>query len=148
MQIKTEKRVVETYVTTYTAEDGKEFFSEGECKAYERDIKIKELKEKAEQFEIKDLYGTYPLDVDGQQINDNHEYKWYKISSEEDLKILSGLYDENFVYPITETDIVCIEYDGDYRCYPEAWIYWLSDMKKSTIEFWKSHGFDIEFKER
>ena len=143
MEVRTEKRMVEVFDTTYVANDGTEFKTEGSCLEYERKLAEDEHKAKADKFRLVDLDGTYPLDVDAQYINDNHAYTWYQVNSEEDLNTLEDVYG-GIGKPCSYPDIVCIETDDYYT--DDCWSYWLSDMKKSTIAFWKAFGYEVEFK--
>ena len=148
MEIRTEKKLVERDVYTYIAEDGKEFDTKVDCENYEREIEDARLRAGAERFEIKELEDTYPLDVDGQYISDNHSYKWYKVKNEEELKVVAEVYNRSDdwnklkAYP----EVICVEYDDYWD--NDAWMYLLSDMKKATDSFWRKHGFEVEFKER
>ena len=77
---------------------------------------------------------------------ENHCYKWYKVNNTEELNKVANLYNGDFgefkEYPQT----ICVEYE--YYHDELRWIYTLSDMQRQTIEFWKKHGYDVEFKTR
>lgn len=145
MEIKVEKRVVEIETKIYIAEDGKEFSTQADCENYEKDIEDARLRAGAEKFEIKELDDTYPLDTDGQEIQENHCYKWYRVNNAEELNTVANLYNGDFGEFKTYPQTICVEYE--YYHDEFRWIYSLSDMKKGTIDFWKKHGFDVEFKE-
>lgn len=145
MEIRTEKRIVEQLINTYIAEDGKEFGTKSECEDYEADLESARLRAGAEKFEIKELEDTYPLDVDGQEIQENHCYKWYRVNNAEELNTVANLYNADFGEFKTYPQTICVEYE--YYHDEFRWIYSLSDMKQSTVEFWKKHGFEVEFKE-
>ena len=144
MKIKTERRMVEVFDTTYVALDGTEFKSEGSCLEYERQLETDDLREKADKLRLVDLDGTYPLDTDAQYINDNHSYTWYQVCDEEDYKVLLNLYGDDVVKPETYPEIICVESDEDYG--NDVWTYRLSDMMQSTLMFWKNFGYDVAFK--
>ena len=146
MEIRVEKRVVEIEDKIYIAEDGKEFSTQSDCENYEKEIEDIRLRAGAEKFEIKELEDTYPLDTDGQEIQENHCYKWYRVNNAEELKIVANLYNADFGKFKTYPQTICVEY-GYYHD-ELRWIYSLSDMKQSTVEFWRKHGFDVEFKAR
>lgn len=146
MKIRTEKKLVEQLVNTYIAIDGKEFSTEVECEAYEEDLNNAQIRAEAEKFEIKELEDTYPLDAEGREVMENHCYKWYKVNNTEELNKVANLYNADFGEFKDYPQIICIEYDYYYDEY--RWIYTLSDMQRQTIEFWKKHGFDVEFKTR
>lgn len=145
MEIRTEKRMVEQLINTYIAEDGKEFDTKVDCENYEREIEDARLRAGAEKFEIKELEDTYPLDTDGQEIQENHCYKWYRVNNAEELNTVADLYNADFGEFKTYPQTICVEYE--YYHDEFRWIYSLSDMKQNTVEFWKKHGFDVEFKE-
>ena len=145
MEIRVEKRVIEVENKIYIAEDGKEFSTQADCENYEKDIEDARLRAGAEKFEIKELEDTYPLDTDGQEIQENHCYKWYRVNNAEELNTIADLYNADFGEFKTYPQTICVEYE--YYHDEFRWIYSLSDMKQSTVEFWKKHGFDVEFKE-
>ena len=145
MEIRTEKRIVEQLINTYIAVDGKEFSTKVDCENYERELEDARLRAGAEKFEIKELEDTYPLDTDGQEIQENHCYKWYKVNNAEELNTVAIFHNADFGEFKTYPQTICVEYE--YYHDEFKWVYSLSDMKQSTIEFWKKHGFDVEFKE-
>ena len=148
MEIKTETRIIEQLINTYIAFDGKEFKTEADCRKYEEDIEMQGIKAEAEKLEIKDFEGIYPLDVDAQYINDNHCFKWYKVNSIEEYEAVKKSYknSDDWVTLVEFPEVICVEYEELWG--EDDWLHILSDMKKSTIYFWKKHGFDVEFKER
>ena len=147
MEIRTEKKLVEIMQTTniYIAEDGKEFDNIIDCEDYEKELESAKLRAEAEVFELKELEDVYPLDAEGKEVPENHCYKWYKANNTEELNKVANLYNADFGEFETYPQTICIEYDYYYDEY--KWIYALSDMQRQTIEFWKKHGFDVEFKE-
>ena len=145
MEIRVEKRVVEVEGKIYIAEDGKEFATEIDCMNYEKGLESERLRAGVEKFEIKELEDTYPLDTDGQEIQENHCYKWYRVNNTEELNTVANLYNGDFGEFKTYPQTICVEYE--YYHDEFRWIYSLSDMKQSTVEFWKKHGFEVEFKE-
>lgn len=145
MEIRTEKKLVERVVDIYIAVDGKKFNTKVDCENYERELEDAKLRAEAEKFEIKELEDTYPLDTDGQEIQENHCYKWYKVNNAEELNTVAIFHNADFGEFKTYPQTICVEYE--YYHDEFRWIYSLSDMKQSTVEFWKKHGFDVEFKE-
>lgn len=145
MEIRTEERTIKQLINIYIAEDGREFSTKVDCENYERELEDARLRAGAERFEIKELNDTYPLDTDGQEIQENHCYKWYRVNNTEELNIVANLYNEDFGEFKTYPQTICVEYE--YYHDEFRWIYSLSDMKQSTVEFWKKHGFEVEFKE-
>ena len=147
MKFRTEKRMVEIEKKIYIAFDGKEFGTEEDCRKYEEDIEMEEIKAESENFEIKELGGVYPLDVDAQYINDNHCFRWYKVNSIEEYEAVAKAYkcSDDWVALRSYPEIICVEYEEHWG--DDAWLHILSDMKEATVLFWKKHGFDVEFKE-
>ena len=144
MEVRTEKRLVEVFDTTYVANDGTEFKFKGDCLEYENRLVTNELKEKVDKLRLVDLDDTYPIDADGQYISDGKCYTWYQVCDEEDYNILNTLYKNEISKPTNLPEIICIETDGDD--YYDAWDYHLSDMELSTKAFWKNFGYEVEFK--
>ena len=145
MEVRTEKKLVEQLVNTYIAIDGKEFDNIIDCEDYEKELESAKIRAEAERFEIKELEDTYPLDIDGQEVHENHYYKWYKVTNAKELSAVANLYNTDFG-ELNYPEIICVEYDYFYDEF--RWMYILSEMKKATICFWERHGFDVEFKAR
>ena len=146
MEIRTEKRVVEIEDKIYIAEDGKEFDTRAACKRYEDNLQEQKVRAEAEKLELKEL-DIYPLDTDAQYISDAHSFAWYKVNNVEEFETIRKAYNiDDFGYFKVYPETICVEYEGVWG--RDAWLHKLSDMKESTIDFWKKHGFDIEFKER
>lgn len=145
MQIKTEKRMVEQLINTYIAVDGKEFNTMADCENYEDKLQEKKIKAEAEKLELKEL-DIYPLDIDAQYISDAHSFAWYKVNNAEEFETILKAYNmDDFGYLKVYPETICVEHEGAWG--RDAWLHKLSDMKESTIYFWKKHGFDVEFKE-
>ena len=144
MITKEEKRMVEITDTVYIAVDGTRFKTESACLAYEKEYN--KIQERAESIEINELYDTYPLDTDGQYINEHHEYNWYKVSNEDDYNCLVEMYGDDVVRPKSYPDVICIENDIYYKS--DIWSYLLSDMMESTIVFWNKQGYDVKIDKR
>ena len=146
MEIRTEKRVIEVEDKIYIAEDGKEFGTQADCMKYEEELQDEKNNAEAEKLELKEFERMYPLDCDGQYINDNHNFTWYKVNNEEEFETVKKVYGSDDwgcieAYP----EIICVEYENYWG--KDAWSHLLSDMRNATVYFWKRHGFDVEFKE-
>lgn len=149
MQIKETKKMVETVVTTYIAEDGKEFPTIEECKRYENNKQRAFLIEEAEKRRL-DIH-ICTLDTQGSEVCENNLFAWYKINSKEDYLALARVYpehlDENYELP-SYPDIMCIEtnyaggVDEEYNESTDHYIYYLSAMKKNCIDFWNELGYE------
>lgn len=109
MEIRTEKRMVEQLINTYIAEDGKEFGTKSECEDYEADLESARLRAGAEKFEIKELNDTYPLDVDGGEIMENHCYKWYRVNNAEELNTVAIFHNADLGEFETYPQTICKE---------------------------------------
>lgn len=144
MVVKTEKRMVEVFDTTYVAVDGTEFKSEGSCLEYEKQLATDELIAKADKLRLVDLDDTYPLDTDGQYVSDCKSFTWYQVCDEEDYNTINALFNNEIAKPTSYPEIICVETEGE--CYCDVYDYRLSDMEKSTIAFWKNFGYEVEFK--
>ncbi len=145
MEIRTEKRVIEIEDKIYIAEDGKEFGTRADCERYEDKLQEQKVKAEAEKLELKEL-DIYPLDIDAQYISDAHSFAWYKVNNAEEFETILKAYNmDDFGYLKVYPETICVEHEGTWG--RDAWLHKLSDMKESTIYFWKKHGFDVEFKE-
>lgn len=146
MEIRTEKRVMEVEDKIYIAEDGKEFLTEADCRKHEEALEEKKIQAEAEKLELKEI-DLYPLDIDAQYVSDGHGFAWYKVSNEEEFEIIARAYNSYDDWGTLKSypEVVCVEYEPYFR--EDAWLHILSDMRESTVYFWKKHGFDVEFKE-
>lgn len=147
MEIKTTKRLVEIEDKVYIAQDGKEFATLKDCENYESDLQKNNLLEAIALLELKELENIPPLDTDAQYINDNHDYKWYKVNTAEEYEMVREALEGNWggwSAPVSYPETFCVELD-DYDT-ESSWIYKLSDMKNSTIAFWQHFGFSVEFR--
>ena len=146
MEIKRTKRLVEIEDEVFIAEDGTEFASLKDCQKYEDELQTKKTLSEAEKLEIKELEDTAPLDTDAQYIEECHCFAWYKVNNAEELGIIAEAYTNDSLRDLKSfPETICIEYDDNYRS--DSYMFLLSDMRESTINFWKKHGFAVEFKE-
>lgn len=145
MEIKTEKIMVENFVTSYVADDGKEFPSERECKEHEeRQAKYKYI-EAAEKLRIKEMDDQIPLSDDG-MMSDTNSYRWYRLNNKEDYDMVNMAYGDSFVEPKSYPEIMCVETVG-YKIYlDDAYYYYMATCKTITENFWKKLGYQVTFK--
>ena len=102
-------------VTTYIADDGKEFSSKSDCEMYERDCAYKLLSKKH--------YNDYPKaqgwpPYTSFYCTDDYLFLWMRIADENDIELIKKCTVEIYS-EIKIGDIVCIEtgYDGERWCY-------------------------------
>ena len=93
-----EKKIVETYVDIYIANDGKKFETQDECERYERALARMALKESNNVIPAIDAVEMCPYGY-GEDYYDFYTYYWYFIKNEQGLKefiamIDSSLYDD------------------------------------------------------
>ncbi len=116
--MKVEKRQ-ETIVrekNVYIANDGTEFEQEWMCKEYEKAEAIKSLSCKVKCCESLDGY----MPFDGNEYCEYHSYRWYYVSSQDDVDVINEAFSLDEAYKITENEIgkwICIEEDDGY-----AWV--------------------------
>jgi hypothetical protein len=97
MKIKEEKKIIEQTITTYVAEDGKEFKIEKECKDYEKSLLNKELENKLNS--IKQISYTPPV------ADTDHNYVWFYITSQEDVNTINEYYNSLGSYNDIEINV-------------------------------------------
>lgn len=127
-------------VNVYIANDGTEFMTISDCREYESRLQ-NDKREKIDHKRIEELDGCIPYMEYANP--DSHDYFWYNIETEEELKILNEAY-----YFLADCDaklpeIICVEtpvyedYDGD--CYWST----LSNMIEDLNIFFKNVGYKI-----
>lgn len=140
--MKTEIRTQIQEIPVYIADDGTEFNTKAECWEYEVQNKRKAQIEKAKKLRITELDDVMPLVDEEMYINDT--YIWYKLTNENDFKIVAEAYDgsRNFTEPLKYPSIMCVESQiGEY--YGDTYNYLLSDCKLATECFWKQMGYKV-----
>lgn len=146
MKIETRKEVKEVVTSVYIADDGTEFENKHKCETYEYDLKTKQLNEQITKLEIKELNDIAPLDTKARYIQDNHNFKWFKVNDKKDVDLIGGVYGDGIVEPKQYPDIICLEIEEGTN-YCESWSLCLSEMKQETIEFWEHFGLKVNFEE-
>lgn len=146
MEIRNEivEEVVRRQVCKFIAFDGKEFKTKNECEMYEMRILRNQQIDKSEKLRIYELTEVIPVVV--KDADPAAYFRWYKIESEDDFKLLEGIYDYVFDEnePQTYPDIVCIETDDIYAT--TGYAYYLSDMKEYIEDLFDKMGYEVEFK--
>jgi hypothetical protein len=97
MKIKEEKKVIEQVITTYVAEDGKEFKIEIECKDYEKSLLNKELENKLNS--IKQINYTPPV------ADSDHNYVWFYITNQDEVNTINKYYNSISNYNYVEVEV-------------------------------------------
>ena len=144
MEIKKETKLVEEEITTYIAIDGTKFYTERECKRYEKGLEKEELIKRAEKFRIKDLDYRVPID-DSALPSENNYFVWYKVETPEDFDVIDKAYRNQVVEPETYPEMICVETNGNEEYEGDVYSYNLSGMKASTEYFWKDMGYKVTF---
>lgn len=138
--MKTETRTKVVNETIYIADDGTEFKTSIDCKEHERKQKNIKL-DLIDNKRIRKLDNWIPY-VEYANL-DSHDYFWYNIETEDELKMLNEAY-----YFVADCDaklpeIICVEtpgykdYDGD--CYWST----LSGMISELNRFFDNVGYEI-----
>ena len=129
-------------VNVYIANDGTEFMTIDECEEYESKLQNNKRK-KIDHKRIAELDGCIPY---MEYVNsDSHDYFWYNIETEEELKMLNEAY-----YFVSDCDTelpetICVEVEAlDYLDYNSD-CYWstLSNMIENLNIFFKNVGYEI-----
>lgn len=122
----------------YIADDGTIFTDRAECVEYEQEI-YQPLADSVDDIRIDKLTGLLPIHVD----DENDEYEWYKVDTEEHLNLLRKFYQDNDLgICIQFPDIVCIRSCPSFG-YVED--YSLSDLMAITREFWEKFDYAVTF---
>lgn len=135
MRSETRTKAVKEIV--YIANDGTEFKTGTDCRAYENKIH-KEKRALIDHKRIEKLDGWYPY-IEFADSEDK-EYYWYNIETEDELIMLGEIYDLiGNLKSITLPETICVEVDEDNECYWSV----LSDMKKKLDDFFNIVGYEI-----
>jgi hypothetical protein len=136
MKVQTE--VVVQEVKKYIADDGKAFWTEADCKKYEKDLARADLKAKLDLIECcKEAEGWTPLD--GCEYMEYHDYHWYRPKTSEEANVLHEWFELEF--PIEDDEIgqwICIE-----ECDDCAWSYAMNYSIIHTLEFFEKFGYHV-----
>ena len=138
--MRTETRTKTVNEKIYIANDGTEFKAISDCREYESKLQNNKRK-KIDHKRIAELDNCIPYMEYAN--SDSHDYFWYNIETEEELKMLNEAY-----YFVSDCDaklpeIICVEtpgykdYDGD--CYWST----LSNMIEDLNIFFKNVGYEI-----
>ena len=140
--MRTEIRTKTVNEKIYIANDGTEFMTIDECKEYESGLQNNKRK-KIDHKRIAELDGCIPY---MEYVNsDSHDYFWYNIETEDELKMLNEAY-----YFVSDCDaklpaIICVETEAlGYTDYNSD-CYWstLSNMIENLNIFFKNVGYEI-----
>lgn len=149
MTTRVEKEVVTVNRTIYIACDGKEFDNLDKCKEHESWLNRTEQEKQLEEIETKhSLDDVAPLD--GAEYYENHDYRWYRPKSIEEIDLLNDYYGIDSGY-LTKEDIgewVCIEaydiYNPNEDCYASC----ISSSIKQIEFLLNELGYDVTIKKR
>jgi len=132
------EKIKEVKVFEYEAEDGTVFLSENQCYDYEKKIKNKIHFDAVSKLE--NLEGYPPCD--GANNNEDHVYKWYKVTNNEEVNALNNCFDLGLSYD--HEDYVCVENTGwgDYYCQT------LTGCKEYVVGLFSKLGFEVSIMER
>lgn len=140
--MRTEIRTKTVNEKIYIANDDTEFMTIDECEEYESKLQNNKRK-KIDHKRIAELDGCIPY---MEYVNsDSHDYFWYNIETEEELKMLNEAY-----YFVSDCDTelpetICVEVEAlDYLDYNSD-CYWstLSNMIENLNIFFKNVGYEI-----
>lgn len=88
--MRTETREVTTTKIMYIAEDGKEFENPWSCQTYEEELRWVKMEQAAERLRFDANNFDWPSLAD--PTGPDHEYKWFKVCSDKDLKLFCDAY--------------------------------------------------------
>ena len=142
MKVKREVRTIEKAVMVYTAEDGKEFFSERECREYENQTLLAPKIAAAEKLRIEELNGVIPL-VDYEAVAEYSTYSWYEVKNEEEYEVLDDAYGGDVCVPKNYPEIICMESTGGEAYMGDSYCYMLSEIRETTEKFWEKMGYEV-----
>ena len=147
--MKKERRTITTERTIFIAEDGKEFTTEKECKAYEvllqKQKTKKELIAAAEKLRIPDLDEIVPLNTDA-NCSENNTFRWYRLNSIEDFNVFEAIYPYYLSPPMEYPTIMCIENCSQEPYEDDGFSTTLEAIKHMTISFWDRLGYEVSLR--
>lgn len=143
-------------MTVYIANDGKRFFAEKDCKAYEEELNragsFVAMKSKVDTIECIEN-GPAPFVCDYVD-EERYEYRWYRPKTCDEVEALNNLFrvDVTMGDGIADTvgEWVCIEIDGGYDDYTgEEDVFAIAPIDyliERFAVFFKSLGYKVEIK--
>jgi len=136
--IEREKTIKET---CYVAFDETEFETAQACEEYETEMLQKQARKEIENLKLN--ITTPPISTG--YVNDEHEYVWYRVNNEEDVKKIARAYNDvslSDIKPTMYPSAICIENDCSYYGYT------LEECRRITEAFWKQFDIALEFQEK
>lgn len=152
MKIETKERIIKD--TVYIAEDGKRFTTKSYCLQYEERLKERQTwEEEREKLNnlIMDFYDAPMTNV----ADCENSFTYFSIKDQKDLDLLKRVFfidDDISMLENFPAVVICESYQDleDIDTYDEmienvSDTYWntLDQIKKETIDYWKSLGYDI-----
>lgn len=152
MKIETKERIIKD--TVYIAEDGKRFMTKSHCLQYEERLKERQTwEEEREKLNnlIMDFYDAPMTNV----ADCENSFTYFSIKDQKDLDLLKRVFfidDDISMLENFPAVVICESYQDleDIDTYDEmienvSDTYWntLDQIKKETIDYWKSLGYDI-----
>ena len=127
MKVNKEKKVIEQVITTYIADNGKEFKTEKECVDYEQLLLRKELENRLNS--IKQANCIPPV------ADSDHDYVWFYITKQEDIDTIESYYNSISSYNDVEIDIKHFPswYGIEEGCDSEAWVLGTLEEYKTNV---------------
>ena len=129
-------------VNVYIANDGTEFMTISDCREYESRLQ-NDKREKIDHKRIEELDSCIPYMEYANP--DSHDYFWYNIETEDELKMLNEAY-----YFVSDCDaklpeIICVEVEASSYMDYNSCCYWftLSNMIEDLNIFFKNVGYEI-----
>lgn len=138
MRIETRTKTVNEKI--YIANDGTEFMTISDCREHESRLQ-NDKRKKIDHKRIEELDSCIPYMEYAN--SDSHDYFWYNIETEEELKMLNEAY-----YFVSDCDaklpeIICVETPGYKDCDGDCYWSTLSNMIEDLNTFFKNVGYEI-----
>ena len=130
-----EEQVIVRRKKVYIATDGTEFAEYYKCKVYEWEKFKKPLLDKLQRSESASCNPNF----DGRENYESHNYEWYFIRNQEDVRALCDVYEIELVGPYDIGHWVCIEEDTDGG----AWATRLDDGINYASEILRRLGYKM-----
>ena len=140
--MRTETRTKTVNEKIYIANDGTEFMTISDCREHESRLQ-NDKRKKIDHKRIEEIDNCIPYMEYAN--SDSHDYFWYNIETEEELKMLNEAYHFVSDCDVKLPAIICVEVEAlDYLDYNSD-CYWstLSNMIEDLNIFFKNVGYEI-----
>lgn len=144
-------------ITAYVAADGKEFVTEAECIAYEKELEEQKRREEDERKRVQETKEKFLSLYTGIECIPSCEhdlsedcwyFQWFVLNSDDDYNFICDHAFYGFPKPDQYPAYVCLEGESDPLDDDQLWAEYIVTLKQcisETKQFFKQFGLKVEF---